>query len=117
MFALGARRLATPSRSEQITAVRAFFDLTADAAPVRLQRGVALDQRLKTEPKRGVPWLDFAQLMKRAVELLARDLWLDALDPLKPLLIKMLDARKLHLCIRQPYFELFRRHDPTITAV
>jgi hypothetical protein len=55
--------------------------------------------------------------MERSVELLPRDLRLDALDSLKPLFIEMLDARKLHLCIGQHDFELFRRHDSTVTAV
>ena len=98
-MALCSGRLSTPPRAEQIATIRAFFDLTADPAPVRLQRGVALDQRLKTEPQRGVPGLDLAELVKGSVKLLARDLRFDALDSLKPLLIEMLDARKLHLRI------------------
>jgi len=98
-LALCSGRLSPPPRAEQIATIRAFFDLTGDPAPVGLQRGVALDQRLKAEPQCGVPGLDLAELVKGSVELLARDLRLDALDSLKPLLIEMLDARKLHLRI------------------
>ena len=71
--------------------------LATHAAPVGLERGVALDECLKPEPERGVSGLPLAKEVNRAVELLAGDLGLDALDPLKPLLVQMLDARELYL--------------------
>ena len=117
LLALGPPSFASAPGSEQVASIGSLFDLTSNATPVGLKRGVALDQGLKAKSKCGVSGLLLAKCVKRTVELLPRNLRLDTLDALKPLLVEMLDARELNLGVRQHDLEFFWRHDPTVRAV
>jgi hypothetical protein len=74
--------------AQLVTLVRALLDLATDAAPVLLERVVALHQRLQLEALGRVPDFLFPQQPEAPIDVLAHHLGLDALDAHEVLLIE-----------------------------
>ncbi len=93
---LGRRRrilAEAPLRALHVPLVRAVLDLAHDAHPVRVERAVALDDRLELEADAGVADLLAPQHPDAAVDVLLRDGRRDLLDPHEVLVVE--DAQAL----------------------
>jgi hypothetical protein len=93
-----------------VALVSAVLDLAADALPILLERVVALDDRLQLEALGGVANLLAAQHVDATVDVLARDLGLDALDAHEVLLVQRAQSLEPRFQLLQRDIELCRLH-------